>query len=214
MPITKPVILAWLKQSQMLFNQHQAYLTDLDRQIGDADHGLNMQRGFNKVLDVLPSVEDQSIGDILKSVGMTLLSQVGGASGPLFGTFFLKMAQNIGEKSSLSLHELYDALNAGTTGIVARGRADVGDKTLCDVLIPLLADFKHALAKNETAAEILTMLAKQSQVYAEATISLLAKKGRASYLKERSVGHQDPGATSVSYLFAALKTAYDEVNND
>ena len=97
---------------------------------------------------------------------------------------------------------------------MARGRADVGDKTLCDVLIPLLADFKHALAKNETAAEILTMLAKQSQVYAEATISLLAKKGRASYLKERSLGHQDPGATSVSYLFAALKTAYDEVNND
>lgn len=85
MSITKPMILAWLRQSQALFNQHHLYLTDLDRQIGDADHGLNMQRGFNKVVDVLPSVEEKSIGDILKSVGMTLLSQVGGASGPLFG---------------------------------------------------------------------------------------------------------------------------------
>ncbi|MDG6882222.1 PTS-dependent dihydroxyacetone kinase, ADP-binding subunit dhaL [Phocoenobacter uteri] len=210
MEITKQQIIQWLQNSQQLFEQHQDYLTQLDREIGDADHGLNMQRGFGKVVEKLPTVQEKDIGTILKTTGMTLLSQVGGASGPLFGTFYIKASTIVNGKESLSLEEFYQSLKAGVDGIVGRGRAELGDKTMCDVWLPILNDFEQMIAENQTPQVIFKALSEKAQQYAESTIPLKAKKGRASYLNERSIGHQDPGATSVSYLFLALHQAAEE----
>ncbi len=213
MQISQASILQWFKNAQKIFSEKQAYLTELDRAIGDADHGLNMQRGFNKVAEKLPTVADKDIGTIFKTVGMTLLSQVGGASGPLFGTFFLKSAQTAQGKMQLSLAELYQALKAGSDGVIMRGRAELQDKTMCDVLIPVLEDFAQGLEKGEDNLVLLQSLAENAKIYAEKTIPLQAKKGRASYLNERSIGHQDPGATSVSYLLQTLVQAVEAQND-
>ncbi|MDP8033909.1 dihydroxyacetone kinase subunit DhaL [Pasteurella atlantica] len=210
MEITKQQIIQWIKNSQQLFEQHQDYLTQLDREIGDADHGLNMQRGFTKVLEKLPTVEDKDIGTILKTTGMTLLSQVGGASGPLFGSFYIKASLVANGKETLSLSEFHQLLKSGVEGIVSRGRAVRDDKTMCDVWLPILDDFEAMIEENSNPTTIFATLSEKAQKYAEATIPLKAKKGRASYLNERSIGHQDPGATSVSYLFLALSQVMEE----
>ena len=209
MNITQQNILQWLENCHTLFNLHQDELTQLDREIGDADHGLNMQRGFSKVAEKLQSVADKDIGTIFKTVGMTLLSQVGGASGPLFGTFFLKAAMVTKDKMELTPEILLEALQAGTQGVIMRGRAERNDKTMCDVLLPVLDDFQQALTKGENGPQLFAYLAQQAAQYAKDTIPLIARKGRASYLNERSIGHQDPGATSVSYIFLALAQALE-----
>ncbi len=213
MQVTNHVIYQWLINCHQIFDVQQQYLTQLDREIGDADHGLNMQRGFNSVFEKLPEVANKDIGTILKTVGMTLLSKVGGASGPLFGTFFLKAAQVAQNKQSLTLEEFYHALKAGADGIVARGHAELGDKTICDVLMPVLSDYQLALNQHENIIALFQNLASVAAKAAEATIPLIAKKGRASYLQERSIGHQDPGATSTSYLFKALAEAVEQEND-
>lgn len=210
MEITKQQIIQWLVNCQTLFVEHKDYLTQLDREIGDADHGLNMQRGFIKVVEKLPTIEDNDIGAILKTTGMTLLSQVGGASGPLFGTFYIKAAQYANQKESLTLSEFYQLLKAGSDGIISRGRANLGDKTMCDVWLPILDDFDQAIQTQNDVSTIFAMLSEKAAYYAQKTAPLKAKKGRASYLNERSIGHQDPGATSVSYIFEAL---YQAVKN-
>ncbi|WP_301098840.1 dihydroxyacetone kinase subunit DhaL [Otariodibacter sp.] len=200
MELTKQQLIQWLEKCAETFSEQQNFLTELDTAIGDADHGLNMHRGFSKVIEKLPTVADKDIGAILKTVGMTLLSSVGGASGPLFGTFFMKMAPTTNGKESLTLAEFTQALNDGITGIVSRGKAELGDKTMCDVWLPVLdsikqsSDFPNALESAVSVAE--TALA--------GTIPMQAKKGRASYLGERSVGHQDPGATSATFMIKAL----------
>ncbi|MDG6897546.1 dihydroxyacetone kinase [Actinobacillus delphinicola] len=204
MNITRHTIYQWLINCHHIFTAQQDYLTQLDREIGDADHGLNMQRGFNYVVEKLPDVANKDIGTILRTVGMTLLSKVGGASGPLFGTFFLKAAQVAQNKEILTLNEFYDVLKAGSDGLIARGRAELGDKTICDVLIPVLHDFQLALDKHENSPALFQCLADTAEHAAHDTTPLIAKKGRASYLHERSCGHQDPGATSTSYIFKAL----------
>ncbi|WP_373778990.1 dihydroxyacetone kinase subunit DhaL [Glaesserella sp.] len=196
MEISKSNILRWLERCAEKFNQHQQFLTELDTAIGDADHGLNMQRGFSKVTEKLPTVADKDIGTILKTVGMTLLSSVGGASGPLFGTFFMKMAQSTTNKESLTFTEFTQSLEEGVNGIVARGKAEIGDKTMCDVWLPIIAQL------NTTAD--LTQAVSIADRALEGTIPLQAKKGRASYLGERSIGHQDPGATSANLMIHAL----------
>ncbi|OOH90875.1 dihydroxyacetone kinase subunit L [Pasteurellaceae bacterium 15-036681] len=201
MEMTKTQIIQWLNLCADKFTQHQQFLTELDTAIGDADHGLNMQRGFAKVVEKLPTVADKDIGTILKTTGMTLLSSVGGASGPLFGTLFMKMAQPVAGKEIASLAEFTQALQEGVNGVVARGKAEIGDKTMCDVWLPVIAE----LQQNQDVAQALTV-AKQAL---EGTIPLQAKKGRASYLGERSIGHQDPGATSATLMIEAL----DEVVN-
>lgn len=206
MIITKDHILNWLKNSHALFNQHQDYLTQLDREIGDADHGLNMQRGFSKVVEKIPTVKDKDIGTILKTAGMTLLSQVGGASGPLFGTFYIKASMMANGKEELSLEEFSQLLQTGVEGMIGRGRAELGDKTMCDVWLPILDDLSN-LSENADIKTSFLMLAQNAENYAKATIPLQAKKGRASYLGERSVGHQDPGATSTYLLVLALSKA-------
>ncbi len=203
MPITTEDTLRWLKQLANVLHENRDYLTQLDSPIGDADHGINMDRGFKAVIDKLPTVANMDIGSILKTVGTTLVSTVGGASGPLYGTAFLRAGMATSGK-----HELYEAdvvsmLEAALEGIKARGKAQPGEKTMVDALTPALAAAKEAEAENLGLPPMLRRASDAAEAGMKATIPMLATKGRASYLGERSIGHQDPGATS-SWLM--LKT--------
>jgi dihydroxyacetone kinase-like protein len=187
-----------------VFSRERDFLTQLDTEIGDADHGLNMNRGFNKVVEKLPSVADKDIGFILKNTGMTLLSSVGGASGPLFGTFFIRAAQAANAKQSLDLAELHQVMQEGVEGVVMRGKAEPGDKTMCDVWWPVVESLGQSAQQNLSVAEALQRAADSAERAVESTITMQARKGRASYLGERSIGHQDPGATSVMLMMKTL----------
>lgn len=175
-------------------------LTDLDAAIGDADHGANLDRGMTAVVAALA---EESPGALLKTTGMTLVSTVGGASGPLYGTFFLRMASAVGEATELAPEDFAKALRAGLDGVVARGRAEAGDKTMYDALAPACDALDAALTDGLALPEALARASAAADAGRDATIPLLARKGRASYLGERSVGHQDPGATSAALLVGA-----------
>lgn len=202
MTITKQQIVTWLELASGELEQQKDFLTDLDREIGDADHGLNMNRGFKKVMEKLPSIADKDIGTILKTTGMTLLSSIGGASGPLYGTFFIRSATSVMAKEALTVTELEKMLSDGVAGIVQRGKAEPGDKTMVDAWLPAL----EALKANQDAdpATALAAAVDAADQGVKDTITMQAKKGRASYLGERSIGHQDPGATSTHLLLKAL----------
>jgi dihydroxyacetone kinase-like protein len=202
--ITRQHVIQWLEQCRAVLDDKKAYLTELDSPIGDADHGINMARGFNKVVEKLPSAADTDIGSILKATGMTLISSVGGASGPLYGTFFMRAAGAAQSKQELDAQDLANVLQAGLEGLVQRGRAAVGDKTMVDAWVPALDAFKAALEQGEDLIEAVQASVEAAEQGVKDTIPLVAKKGRASYLGERSAGHQDPGATSTYYLLAAL----------
>jgi dihydroxyacetone kinase-like protein len=202
--ITRQHIIQWLEQCQAVLEDKKAYLTELDSPIGDADHGINMARGFNKVVEKLPSVADTDIGNILKSSGMALISSVGGASGPLYGTFFMRAAGAVQSKQELDAQDLVNMLEAGLDGLVQRGRAAVGDKTMVDAWVPAINALKAALENGEDMLKAVHACVDAAEQGVQDTIPLVAKKGRASYLGERSVGHQDPGATSTYYLLDAL----------
>ena len=206
MAISKQQILQWLENCNHVMSEQRDFLTQLDTEIGDGDHGLNMQRGFSKALEKIATVSDKDIGTILKTVGMTLLSQVGGASGPLYGTLFIKGSQVANGKEQLTFEELVSVFKAGVEGIVARGRAEPGDKTLCDVWLPLLDELAQA-DHSQPEAVLLKQAVEKAENFAKATVPMTAKKGRASYLGERSIGHADPGATSSYYLIKALAEA-------
>jgi dihydroxyacetone kinase-like protein len=197
--ITKDDVLSWIRDYAQVIEENFEMLTDLDREIGDADHGANMRRGFKAVLEQLPSVEDKDIGAILKSVGMTLLSKVGGAAGPLYSTFFMKAGTTIGAKSEMAIDDWAKALEASTAGIAALGKAQPNDKTMLDALYPAVDALNTAIGNGSSNGEALQKSADAAHEGMLATIPLVARKGRASYLGERSAGHQDPGATS-SYL--------------
>ncbi|AWI51600.1 dihydroxyacetone kinase subunit L [Actinobacillus porcitonsillarum] len=207
MSITKSQVLKWLENCSQIMSEQRDYLTQLDTAIGDGDHGLNMQRGFSKAMEKVATVTDKDIGTILKTVGMTLLSQVGGASGPLYGTLFIKGSQYAIGKENLSPEDLVAILKNGVDGIIARGRAEIGDKTMCDVWLPVLAELEIS-EQSQTITQLLESAVKKAEDSLATTIPMIAKKGRASYLGERSVGHQDPGATSTTYILRAL---YDAV---
>ncbi|WP_211129731.1 dihydroxyacetone kinase subunit DhaL [Serratia surfactantfaciens] len=204
MALTKQQVVDWLMRCGEVFSRERDFLTQLDTEIGDADHGLNMNRGFNKVVEKLPSVADKGIGFILKNTGMTLLSSVGGASGPLFGTFFIRAAQAANAKQSLDLTELHQVMQEGVEGVVMRGKAEPGDKTMCDVWWPVVASLDQSAQQNLSVAEALQRAADSAERAVESTITMQARKGRASYLGERSIGHQDPGATSVMLMMKTL----------
>ncbi|MDF9721294.1 dihydroxyacetone kinase subunit DhaL [Serratia marcescens] len=204
MALTKQQVVDWLMRCGEVFSRERDFLTQLDTEIGDADHGLNMNRGFNKVVEKLPSVADKDIGFILKNTGMTLLSSVGGASGPLFGTFFIRAAQAANAKQSLDLTELHQVMQEGVEGVVMRGKAEPGDKTMCDVWWPVVESLGQSAQQNLSVAEALQRAADSSERAVENTITMQARKGRASYLGERSIGHQDPGATSVMLMMKTL----------
>lgn len=204
--ITKQSILAWIKNLADVYDENRQYLTKLDSAIGDADHGINMDRGFKKVMDKLPDFEEKTIGDILKGVGMTLVSTVGGASGPLYGTFFMRAGMAAGDKEELSEEDVVAVFDAGAQGVLQRGKAELEDKTMVDAMLPALDALKESIDSGDTVSDALKKATDAAEAGMEATVPLQARKGRASYLGERSIGHQDPGATSVYLLF---KSAYE-----
>lgn len=204
MALTKQQVVDWLMRCGEVFSRERDFLTRLDTEIGDADHGLNMNRGFNKVVEKLPSVADKDIGFILKNTGMTLLSSVGGASGPLFGTFFIRAAQAANAKQSLDLAELQQMMQEGVEGVVMRGKAEPGDKTMCDAWWPVVESLGQSAQQNLSVAEALQRAADSAERAVESTITMQARKGRASYPGERSIGHRDPGATSVMLMMKTL----------
>lgn len=206
MSISRDDALEWIKACAKVIAENRDYLTQLDAAIGDADHGANMDRGFKAVINKLPEISDKDIGTIFKTVGMTLISTVGGAGGPLYGTFFLQAGMKTAGKMELSLEDWSHVIEAALNGIIMRGKAEPGDKTMVDALTPAMNSLKQAMEKGDTLKEALTQSAEAARQGMEATIPLVARKGRASYLGERSAGHQDPGATS-SYLI--LKAAAD-----
>lgn len=210
MSILRDDALAWIKACANVIAENRTYLTELDAAIGDADHGANMDRGFNAVLNKLPDVSDKDLGTIFKTVGMTLISTVGGAGGPLYGTFFLQIGMKTAGKMELSLSDWAEALEAALNGVVMRGKAELGDKTMVDALTPALNAVKQAVQDKLPIEQALSASAQAAEAGMIATIPLVARKGRASYLGERSAGHQDPGATS-SHLI--LKAAADTWKN-
>lgn len=204
MAVTRDEVLSWIKAYSQIITENKDYLTELDSAIGDADHGANMQRGFQAVLTKLPAVEDKDIGTILKTVGMTLISTVGGAGGPLYGTFFMQVGLSLKEKMEFTLADWATALEAGINGVVNIGKAAVGDKTMVDALTPAVQVLKDGGGQELSMSEALKKSAEAAEEGMKSTIPLVARKGRASYLGERSAGHQDPGATS---SFLLLDTA-------
>lgn len=208
MPISRDDVIAWLSVYSQLLADNKEYLTQLDSSIGDADHGVNMDRGFKAVLGKLPTVADKDIGTILKSVGITLVQTVGGASGPLYGTFFLQAGMATANKMELSLADWASAVEGAINGLMARGKANIGDKTMVDALVPALHALKQAIADGVDESEALRQSASAAEQGMKNTIPLVARKGRASYLAERSAGHQDPGATSSYLMFKAMVDAW------
>ena len=206
MTISRAAFVGWIKAYAQAISGHKDYLTALDSAIGDADHGINMDRGFQAVLARLPAFEDQDIGAIAKNVGMVLISTVGGASGPLYGTLFLQIGLSAAGKFELALDDWSSALESGVEGVVRRGKAARGEKTMLDTLQPALEALKTAASGGSSLPAALSAAEVAAHEGMLATIPMVAKKGRASYLGERSAGTQDPGATS-AYLL--LKTAAD-----
>ena len=197
----------WVRGFADAVTENKDYLTQLDSAIGDADHGANMARGMAAAVAALDGKPPATAAALLKQVGMTLVSTVGGASGPLYGTLFLRMATAAGEVDALDAPTFAKALRAGLEGVVARGKAEPGDKTMFDALAPAVDALDAALAAGTPLAEALRATAAAAAEGRDATIPMLARKGRASYLGERSVGHQDPGATSTTLLLEAAAAA-------
>jgi dihydroxyacetone kinase-like protein len=200
---------AWLREFAARVAQQRDVLTQLDAAIGDADHGANLDRGLTAVVGALPDAGSGGPGALLKKAGMTLVSTVGGASGPLYGTLFLRMATSAGDAASLDPQAFAKSLRAGLDGVVARGKAEPGDKTMVDALSPAVDALDDALAAGQPLGAALRAAAAAADAGRDATIPMLARKGRASYLGERSVGHQDPGATSTALLIAAAAGTLD-----
>ena len=184
--------------------ENKDFLTDLDREIGDADHGVNMARGFTAVIEKV-SQDDPDIGAALKKTGMTLLSTVGGASGPLYGTAYMEAAKVLAGKDSLSAEDFKLALEAAIAGIQKRGKAEKGEKTMLDSLIPALDAYSAKIAEGGSLLDGLDEACKAANEGIEFTKTIAATKGRASYLGDRSIGHQDPGATSATMTLEVIR---------
>lgn len=202
--LTKNQIVGWLRHSAKVMKEKSSYLSELDAVIGDGDHGINMERGFKKVLEKLETDEQQDIAAVLRETGMALISSVGGASGPLYGTFFITAGANLSGKTQVSTDDLAASFRAGADALAQRGRALEGDKTIVDALMPAVRALEQAAGAGESVHNALNKAAQATQQGMEKTIEMTARKGRASYLGERSVGHQDPGASSAYLLLKAL----------
>ena len=199
---------AWIREYARVIGEKAQFLTDLDAAIGDADHGINMDRGMTAVVGSLDEAAPADMSALCKQVGMTLVKSVGGASGPLYGTFFLRMAGALGADENVDAADFAKALRAGIEGVVQRGRAEAGDKTMFDALAPALDALDAALASGSGLAAALADATIAAEKGRDATESMVARKGRASYLGQRSVGHVDPGATSAAMLIAAAASAF------
>lgn len=204
MKVTRDQVIAMLKEMASAMAENKEYLTELDSAIGDGDHGINMDRGFKKVVEKLPAVEDKDVGTIFKNTGMSLVSAVGGAAGPLYGTFFMQFGKVAAGKEELTNGDIGAMLAAGLEGIKQRGKAVVGEKTMVDALEPAVEAFNAAVAQGKDLVECLREAVKAAEKGKESTLNMVAKKGRAHYLGERSIGHLDPGATSSVLLLQAM----------
>jgi phosphoenolpyruvate---glycerone phosphotransferase subunit DhaL len=195
-PINRDTVTNWMQRFAAEMKEHRAELVRLDTAIGDGDHGTNMDRGMSAALERLEAAEPEDAGAVLKTVSMALISKVGGAAGPLYGTLFLRMAGPMAGQPEVDLGGYAAAWRAGLEGVEARGKAEPGDKTMVDALLPAVEALEGASDLDSGLREA----AEAAQRGMEATTPLVARKGRASYLGERSAGHQDPGATSAYYL--------------
>jgi dihydroxyacetone kinase-like protein len=203
MSITGADVRAWIEDYAAAITEHRAELVKLDTAIGDGDHGTNMDRGMRAALEQLANVGDDDVGALLKAVGMALISKVGGAAGPLYGTLFMRMATATAGKAELDLGEWTEAVAAGLAGVQQRGKAEPGDKTMVDALRPAVEALRTAQTDGSDVADALLRSADAARDGMLATIPMEARKGRASYLGPRSVDHQDPGATSSELLLRA-----------
>jgi dihydroxyacetone kinase-like protein len=206
MAVGKEDVLKWLELLQQVYADNRERLTELDSAIGDADHGINMDRGFTAVKTEMAAHASPDIGSILQNVATVLIRKVGGAAGPLYGTFFLRAANACAGKTEMDAADLAALFQAGIEGVGQRGKAAVGDKTMMDALLPASAAMRMGIERGGSWTEILDAGAAAAEAGMLATIPMQARKGRASYLGARSIGHQDPGATS-SYLL--VKAAAD-----
>jgi len=197
----------WITRASADIEANKDHLTHLDSAIGDADHGINLVRGFTAVVTVVAEKQPETPGELLTLVGNALISKVGGASGPLYGTAFRRAGKALGTEPDVAPEALGQALQAALEGVQGLGAAAEGDKTMVDALAPAVRAYQHELATGGTVASAAQAAAAAAEKGAEATIPLQALKGRASYLGARSVGHQDPGATSTALLLAALAAA-------
>lgn len=207
---SKKVIEILIKISEKI-DKNKEYLTELDAAIGDGDHGLNMSKGFNAVSDKLKAEEDDNIGNILKKTGMTLVSNVGGASGPLYGTAFMKASMALKDKNEIDINDFLSALKLALEGIKSRGKSTEGEKTMIDALSPAIKSMEDSIKNGDSYIEVLEKGKDAALEGVEFTKTIKATKGRASYLGDRSIGHQDPGATSCFYI---LETIYEEAKKD
>jgi len=208
MAVRSQDLLTWLDSLQQAYAENKDRLTELDSAIGDADHGINMDRGFTAVKAELPAIESAGLQSVLQSVATILIRKVGGASGPLYGTFFLRAGAACDGKSELDAAALVAIFAAGIEGIQQRGKAAPGDKTMLDALLPALDAMRRSLRDGAGLAAILARGAEAAEAGMLATIPMQARKGRASYLGPRSVGHQDPGATSAWLLLKAAASLW------
>ena len=197
----------WLKLSAKAMAEHRTELIELDRAIGDSDHGENMDRGFQAVLQKLDETPPETPGAALKAAAMALMSKVGGAAGPLYGTAYLRAATSLGDTADIDAEALASALAAARDGVVARGKAETGDKTMIDAWTPAVEAAQNAASDGGDVLAVLQAAAEAAEVGAVATDPLVARKGRASYLGERSAGHRDPGAASTALLLRAAAAA-------
>ena len=201
--VAKDDLLSWIRALAATYQDHKEELTRLDAAIGDADHGINMDRGFKAVVAELEKSPTQDIGTQLKTVAVTLIKTVGGAAGPLYGTFFLRAAAVCADKAELLPADVAELFASGLEGVRQRGKAQLNDKTMVDALSPALEAMNQAVKNGASLAQMLDQAVAAAQSGVHATIPLQARKGRASYLGERSIGHQDPGATSAYLMIKA-----------
>ncbi len=210
MEFTNQYVLVWLKRAANLLEENKDYLTDLDAAIGDADHGTNIARGFAQVTAKVMALDDPDLGELFKTTGMTLMSSVGGASGMLYGNFFLRVAVMANGRRTLSPVDFVAAMRSGRDGIVQRGRAEPGDKTMIDAWSPAIEAMEAVVASGQNGPMAVEAAVAAAEAGMLATVPMQARKGRASYLGERSIGHQDPGATSTYLLLCALRDAFTD----
>jgi dihydroxyacetone kinase phosphoprotein-dependent L subunit len=201
------VFRAWITAAAKVIEEQRDHLTQLDAAIGDADHGINLDRGFTAVLSTIESAAPATPGAVLTLTGTTLISKVGGASGPLYGMAFRRAGKALGDAADVDMPGLAAALEAALAGVQQLGAAREGDKTMVDALAPATGAFSKAIAEGASDADALAALVEAAQAGAAATISMQALKGRASYLGPRSVGHEDPGAASTTLILGALRDA-------
>lgn len=208
MPLTAPDLHAWIRAFAGRIAEERAYLTKLDSAIGDGDHGQNMNRGLSHAVDQID--DDASMSDTMRTVAMALISKTGGASGPLYGTLFMDAGKTTAEHDELGTSEVAAFFRAGLNGVQRRGKAEPNDKTMVDALLPAVEALEDAAENGTPLSEAIQQAANAAKKGMEATTPLEARKGRASYLGERSKGHQDPGATSTYYLLDAAATAWSD----